>query len=125
MWIQDLWVYDCRRTEMCVIPYGIQEVKSRSAPTTRAWVGDKLLKTYIITATTSEWFKTKGRHAIYAAGCNVELSTTKHGMDIVDVDALKAQEKANGNGGNGLNGKISHSNGIQGNGVTGTGFTPS
>ena len=25
MWFQDLWTYDLRRTEMCVIPYGTQE----------------------------------------------------------------------------------------------------
>jgi pyruvate-formate lyase-activating enzyme len=25
MWFQDLWTYDFRRTEMCVIPYGTQE----------------------------------------------------------------------------------------------------
>ena len=25
MWFQDLWNYDFRRTEMCVIPYGTQE----------------------------------------------------------------------------------------------------
>ena len=25
MWFQDLWTYDFRRTEMCVIPYGTQD----------------------------------------------------------------------------------------------------
>ena len=25
MWFQDLWTYDFRRTEMCVIPYGTEE----------------------------------------------------------------------------------------------------
>ena len=25
MWFQDLWTYDFRRTEMCVIPYATQE----------------------------------------------------------------------------------------------------
>jgi len=39
MWFQDLFNYDFRRTEQCIIPYATQEARSASAPTTRAWAG--------------------------------------------------------------------------------------
>ena len=39
MWFQDLFNYDFRRTEQCIIPYATQEGESASAPTTPAWAG--------------------------------------------------------------------------------------
>ena len=39
MWFQDLFNYDFRRTEMCIIPYGTQLGTSRSARTTPASAG--------------------------------------------------------------------------------------
>ena len=39
MWFQDLFNYDFRRTEMCIIPYATQQGKSPSARITRASAG--------------------------------------------------------------------------------------
>jgi uncharacterized radical SAM superfamily Fe-S cluster-containing enzyme len=45
MWFQDLFNYDFRRTEMCVIPYGTQEGRFPSAPITRASAGGRSSRT--------------------------------------------------------------------------------
>ena len=77
MWFQDLFNYDFRRTEMCIIPYGTQvgEVSFCAYNTGIGWrqVVEKLYQT----ASTSDWFQTKGRHKIYAAGRSVPLTQLK------------------------------------------------
>ncbi len=73
MWFQDLWTYDFRRTEMCIIPYGTQlgEISFCAYNTGVGWrhVVEKIYKT----ASTAQWHKTMGRHPIYAKGRNVPL----------------------------------------------------
>ena len=44
MSFQDLFNYDFRRTEQCIIPYATQEGKFPSALTTPAWDGATLLR---------------------------------------------------------------------------------
>ncbi len=73
MWFQDLFNYDFRRTEMCIIPYGTQlgEVSFCAYNTGVGWrqIVEKMFSTH----TTAQWFKEKGRHPIYAAGKKVPL----------------------------------------------------
>jgi uncharacterized radical SAM superfamily Fe-S cluster-containing enzyme len=73
MWFQDLFNYDFRRTEMCIIPYGTQvgEVSFCAYNTGVGWrqIVEKMFSTH----STAQWFKEKGRHPIYAAGKNVPL----------------------------------------------------
>jgi uncharacterized radical SAM superfamily Fe-S cluster-containing enzyme len=73
MWFQDLFTYDFRRTEMCVIPYGTQlgEVSFCAYNTGIGFrhIVEKLFRT----ASTAEWFKTVGRHRIYAGGATVSI----------------------------------------------------
>ncbi len=73
MWFQDLFNYDFRRTEMCIIPYGTQvgEVSFCAYNTGVGW--RQIVEELFQTASTVEWFKTKGRHPIYAGGKNVAL----------------------------------------------------
>ena len=66
MWFQDLWTYDFRRTEMCIIPYATQmgEISFCAYNTGVGW-------RYIVeqmhqTATVAEWYKEHGKHAVYA-----------------------------------------------------------
>jgi hypothetical protein len=77
MWFQDLFNYDFRRTEMCIIPYGTQvgEVSFCAYNTGIGWrqVVEKLHQT----ASTADWHQTKGRHKIYAAGKTVPLAQLK------------------------------------------------
>ena len=68
MWFQDLFNYDFRRTEMCIIPYGTQmgEISFCAYNTGVGWrnVIEKMLQN----ATVAEWYKQYGRHKIYAKG---------------------------------------------------------
>jgi uncharacterized radical SAM superfamily Fe-S cluster-containing enzyme len=76
MWFQDLFNYDFRRTEMCIIPYGTQvgEVSFCAYNTGIGWrqIVEKMFSTH----STAQWFKEKGRHPIYAAGKHVPLEET-------------------------------------------------
>jgi hypothetical protein len=73
MWFQDLFNYDFRRTEMCIIPYATQvgEVSFCAYNTGVGWrqIVEKMFSTH----STGQWFKEKGRHPIYAAGKHVPL----------------------------------------------------
>jgi uncharacterized radical SAM superfamily Fe-S cluster-containing enzyme len=73
MWFQDLFNYDFRRTEMCIIPYATQmgEISFCAYNTGVGW--RKILEEMFKTATLSDWYKTKGRHTVYARGKNVPL----------------------------------------------------
>jgi uncharacterized radical SAM superfamily Fe-S cluster-containing enzyme len=78
MLFQDLWTYDFRRTEMCVIPYGTEEgeVSFCAYNTGVGW--RQIIEARHKTATLTEWHNTRGRHKIYAKGKTVELETTEH-----------------------------------------------
>jgi uncharacterized radical SAM superfamily Fe-S cluster-containing enzyme len=75
MWFQDLFNYDFRRTEMCIIPYATQmgEISFCAYNTGVGW--RKIVEKMHMSATTVEWFKTRGRHPIYAGGKSVPLDT--------------------------------------------------
>jgi uncharacterized radical SAM superfamily Fe-S cluster-containing enzyme len=68
MWFQDLFNYDFRRTEMCIIPYGTQlgEISFCAYNTGVGWrnVIEKMLQN----ATVAEWYRDHGRHKVYAKG---------------------------------------------------------
>ena len=66
MWFQDLFNYDFRRTEMCIIPYGT-ELGEISFCAYNTGVGFRqIVEKMKMTATVAEWFKTRGRHPVYA-----------------------------------------------------------
>ena len=71
MWFQDLFTYDFRRTEMCVIPYGTQEgeVSFCAYNTGVGW--RQIIEEMHKTASLSEWYNEHGRHSVYAKGKNV------------------------------------------------------
>jgi uncharacterized radical SAM superfamily Fe-S cluster-containing enzyme len=73
MWFQDLFNYDFRRTEMCIIPYATQmgEISFCAYNTGVGW--RKIIEEMFQTATTAEWYRTRGRHEVFARGRNVPL----------------------------------------------------
>jgi uncharacterized radical SAM superfamily Fe-S cluster-containing enzyme len=73
MWFQDLFNYDFRRTEMCIIPYATQmgEISFCAYNTGVGW--RKIIEEMFQTASLAEWYKTRGRHDVYARGRNVPL----------------------------------------------------
>jgi 7,8-dihydro-6-hydroxymethylpterin dimethyltransferase len=73
MWFQDLFNYDFRRTEMCIIPYGTQmgEISFCAYNTGVGW--RQIIEKMKQTATVAEWFKTRGRHPVYAKNQSLPL----------------------------------------------------
>ncbi|HET9931109.1 MAG TPA: radical SAM protein, partial [Polyangiaceae bacterium] len=66
MWFQDLWNYDFRRTEMCIIPYGTQagEISFCAYNTGVGW--RNIIEKMHMTASVADWYKDHGRHPVYA-----------------------------------------------------------
>jgi 7,8-dihydro-6-hydroxymethylpterin dimethyltransferase len=80
MWFQDLWTYDFRRTEMCVIPYGTEEGEISFCAYNTGIGWRQIVENKHQSASVAEWYKKKGRHEIYAEGRTVELKTTAHDL---------------------------------------------
>ncbi len=90
MWFQDLFNYDFRRTEMCIIPYATQmgEISFCAYNTGLGW--RKIVEKMHMNATTVEWFKTKGRHPIYAGGKAVPLASQAQSVKVPDFPILQS-----------------------------------
>jgi len=82
MWFQDLWTYDFRRTEMCVIPYGTQEGEISFCAYNTGVGWRQVIESMHRTASLAEWHKRQGRHEIFAKGKKVPLETTSHTLDL-------------------------------------------
>ena len=111
MWFQDLFNYDFRRTEMCIIPYGTQlgEVSFCAYNTGVGW--RQIIEKMFQVSSTKDWFKKKGRHPIYAAGKKVALPMAGQDASRIPlvlptlVSGLPSPETAHaGNGGGNGNG---------------------
>jgi len=91
MWFQDLFNYDFRRTEMCIIPYATQlgEISFCAYNTGIGW--RKIIENMYKNANVAEWYKTHGKHAIYAKGKSVELDTTQHSLTVNAQDAARVR----------------------------------
>jgi uncharacterized radical SAM superfamily Fe-S cluster-containing enzyme len=73
LWLQDLFNYDFRRTEMCIIPYGTQ-LGEISFCAYNTGVGFRqIVEKMHRTATVAEWFKEHGRHPVYAKNQDLPL----------------------------------------------------
>ena len=73
MWFQDLWTYDFRRTEMCVIPYATQEGEISFCAYNTGVGWRQIVENMHMVARTKEWFEQRGRHKIYAGDRPMEL----------------------------------------------------
>jgi uncharacterized radical SAM superfamily Fe-S cluster-containing enzyme len=73
MWFQDLFNYDFRRTEMCIIPYGTQmgEISFCAYNTGVGW--RNIVEKMLANATVADWYKEHGRHPVYAKGQDLKL----------------------------------------------------
>jgi uncharacterized radical SAM superfamily Fe-S cluster-containing enzyme len=66
MWFQDLWTYDFRRTELCIIPYATQmgEISFCAYNTGVGW--RQIVEKMYQNATVGEWYRAHGKHTVYA-----------------------------------------------------------
>jgi hypothetical protein len=91
MWFQDLFNYDFRRTEMCIIPYGTQqgEISFCAYNTGIGW--RNIIENMHKNATVAEWYKKNGKHEIYAKGKSVSLQSYEHSLVIDAEDAARVR----------------------------------
>ncbi len=86
MWFQDLFNYDFRRTEMCIIPYGTQEGEISFCAYNTGIGWRNIIEHMHQNATVAQWYKDNGRHEIFARGKEVELDNTDHGLRLNPID---------------------------------------
>jgi uncharacterized radical SAM superfamily Fe-S cluster-containing enzyme len=89
MWFQDLFNYDFRRTEMCIIPYGTQEGEISFCAYNTGIGWRQIIEKMHMTATLTKWYEEQGRHQIYAGNRNVPLESVQHSL-ILNPEAVAA-----------------------------------
>jgi len=78
MWFQDLFNYDFRRTEQCIIPYATQEGEISFCAYNTGVGWRNIIEKMHMTATLTKWYEEKGRHEIIAGGKAVNLPSKDH-----------------------------------------------
>ena len=86
MWFQDLFNYDFRRTEMCIIPYGTQEGEISFCAYNTGIGWRNIIENMHQNATVAKWYEEHGRHEIFARGKEVELADKSHSMVLNPID---------------------------------------
>ncbi|HEY0544292.1 MAG TPA: radical SAM protein [Pyrinomonadaceae bacterium] len=86
MWFQDLFNYDFRRTEMCIIPYGTQEGEISFCAYNTGIGWRNIIEHMHQNATVAKWYQEHGRHEIFAKGKEVDLNEKAHNMILNEVD---------------------------------------
>ena len=89
MWFQDLFNYDFRRTEMCIIPYGTQEGEISFCAYNTGIGWRNIIENMHQNATVAKWYQEYGRHEVFAGGKEVTLSDNSHSMILNDVDLAR------------------------------------
>jgi tetraether lipid synthase len=77
MWFQDLFNYDFRRTEMCIIPYGTQEGEISFCAYNTGVGWRQVIEKMHASATLADWYRTRGRHPVYAKNQNLPLAPSR------------------------------------------------
>jgi uncharacterized radical SAM superfamily Fe-S cluster-containing enzyme len=82
MWFQDLFNYDFRRTEQCIIPYATQEGEISFCAYNTGVGWRNIVERIHMTATLTKWYDEHGKHEIFAGGKRVELARTEHSLTL-------------------------------------------
>ncbi|MEO8096457.1 MAG: radical SAM protein [Acidobacteriota bacterium] len=92
MWFQDLFNYDFRRTEQCIIPYATQEGEISFCAYNTGVGWRNIIEKMHMTATLSKWYEEKGRHEIIAGGKNVNLPSKEHTL-VLKMDDVNRERQ--------------------------------
>jgi uncharacterized radical SAM superfamily Fe-S cluster-containing enzyme len=85
MWFQDLYNYDFRRTEQCIIPYATQEGEISFCAYNTGVGWRNIIEKMHMTATLTKWYEEHGRHEIFAGGKAVGLNQSNHKLNLNDA----------------------------------------
>jgi uncharacterized radical SAM superfamily Fe-S cluster-containing enzyme len=92
MWFQDLFNYDFRRTEQCIIPYATQEGEISFCAYNTGVGWRNIVEKMHMTASLTKWYEDRGRHEIFAGGKAVPLASTQHSL-VLDMQAVNAERQ--------------------------------
>jgi len=92
MWFQDLFNYDFRRTEQCIIPYATQEGEISFCAYNTGVGWRNIVEKMHMTATLTKWYEEKGRHEIIAGGKKVNLPSTEHTLVLRADDVNRERQ---------------------------------
>jgi len=95
MWFQDLFNYDFRRTEMCIIPYGTQmgEISFCAYNTGAGW--RNVIEKMKANATVAEWYQRYGRHPVHAKNKDLKLPTFDNPLTVAEHELALKEREAN------------------------------
>ena len=89
MWFQDLFNYDFRRTEQCIIPYATQEGEISFCAYNTGVGWRNIIEKMHMTATLTKWYDEHGRHEIFAGNHSVPLANAEHHL-VLNKEAVEA-----------------------------------
>jgi hypothetical protein len=92
MWFQDLFNYDFRRTEQCIIPYATQEGEISFCAYNTGVGWRNIIEKMHMTATLTKWYEEHGKHEIFAGGRQVGLQDIQHSLVLRDEDVHHAKQ---------------------------------
>src|SRR5260221_11090705 len=78
MWFQDLFNYDFRRTEQCIIPYATQEGEISFCDYNTGVGWRNIIEKMHMTGTLTKWYEEHGRHENFAGGKAEGLNQSVH-----------------------------------------------
>jgi hypothetical protein len=93
MWFQDLFNYDFRRTEQCIIPYATQEGEISFCAYNTGVGWRNIVEKMHMTATLTKWYEEHGRHEIFAGGKKVALPSTELSRIQLDQELVTHEEQ--------------------------------
>src|SRR3954452_14745106 len=85
MWFQDLYNYDFRRTEQCIIPYATQEGEISFCAYNTGVGWRNIIEKMHMTASLTKWYEEHGRHEIFAGGKKVAMDGSDHKLNLVEA----------------------------------------
>jgi uncharacterized radical SAM superfamily Fe-S cluster-containing enzyme len=92
MWFQDLFNYDFRRTEQCIIPYATQEGEISFCAYNTGVGWRNIIEKMHMTATLTKWYEEHGRHEIFAGNRKVNLEVVDHSLVLRAEDVSRERQ---------------------------------
>src|SRR5262249_54550971 len=89
MWFKDLFNYDFRRTDQCIIPYSTQEGEISFCAYNHGVGWRQIIEKMHMTSTLTKWYEEHGRHEIFAGGKAVALNSTDHALVLDEAIVTK------------------------------------
>ncbi|HEY1947913.1 MAG TPA: radical SAM protein [Bryobacteraceae bacterium] len=92
MWFQDLFNYDFRRTEQCIIPYATQEGEISFCAYNTGVGWRNIIEKMHMTSTLTKWYADNGRHEIFAGNKAVPLVEQNHHLVLNEAHVAAGRQ---------------------------------